>query len=110
MTYDSSSGTYIIFYSSRCFTQTPYNIRYATSSSATGPYTKQGTPFLQTGSTAANLYIPGGFDVTKDGQRAVFHGDLNMGWFQNDGSKRVRGMYAMALSVNSGTPRVGALF
>lgn len=110
LTYDASSGTYILFYSSRCFSQTPYNIRYATSKSIYGPYVKQSNSFLQTGSTAANLYIPGGIDVTKDGKLAVFHGDLNMGWFQNDGSKRVRGMYAMQLAVGNGAVGPGVLY
>ncbi|KAJ9636503.1 hypothetical protein H2204_005336 [Knufia peltigerae] len=110
LTYDASSGTYILFYSSQCFTTTPYNIRYATSKSITGPYTKQPNSFLQTGSTPAQVYIPGGIDITQDGKLAVFHGDLNMGWFQNDGSKRVRAMYAMALQVNGGNARVGRLY
>ncbi|EXJ93848.1 hypothetical protein A1O1_02241 [Capronia coronata CBS 617.96] len=110
LAYDGSLGTYIIFYSSRCFTMTPYNIRYATSTSIYGPYTKQATSFLKTGSTPANLYIPGGIDVTKDGRRAVFHGDTNMGWFENDGSKRVRAMYAMDLSLGNGVVQPGRLY
>lgn len=110
LTYDASSGTYILFYSSKCFTTAPYNIRYATSKSITGPYTKQPNSFLQTGSTPAQVYIPGGIDITKDGKLAVFHGDLNMGWFQNDGSKRVRAMYAMDLQVNGGSASVGRLY
>ncbi|KAK7902637.1 hypothetical protein LTR67_002283 [Exophiala xenobiotica] len=110
LTYDASSGTYVIFYSSKCFVNPPYNIRYATSKSISGPYTKQGTPFLQTGSTSAQVFIPGGMDITKDGKLAVFHGDLNMGWFQNDGSKRVRGMYAIDLSVTSGSANVGRIY
>lgn len=46
LTYDASSGTYVIFYSSKCFVNPPYNIRYATSKSISGPYSKQGTPFF----------------------------------------------------------------
>jgi beta-xylosidase len=57
-----NNGVYTLFYSSRCFTTTPYNVRYATSTSITGPYTKQPNSFLVTGSTAANVYIPGGCD------------------------------------------------
>lgn len=110
LTYDESSGTYMLLYSSRCFTSSSYNIRYATSKSIHGPYTKQPTSFLQTGSTAAKLYAPGGIDVTKDGRRAVFHGDVNMGWFQNDGSKRVRAMYAMDLSIKNGALQPGRLY
>jgi beta-xylosidase len=110
LTYDASSETYMLLYSSRCFVSTPYNIRYATSKSIYGPYTKQPDPFLSTGGTAASVYIPGGIDITKDGRLAVFHGDLNMGWFQNDGSKRVRGMYAVELSVANGAIRPGQLY
>jgi len=110
LTYDSSSGTYILFYSSKCFTTTPYNIRYATGKSIYGPYTKQPDPFLQTGGTHANVYIPGGIDITKNGKLAVFHGDINMGWFQNDGTKRVRAMYAISLSVGNGAAKTGRLY
>ncbi|KIW68506.1 hypothetical protein PV04_04448 [Phialophora macrospora] len=110
LTYDASSGTYILFYSSKCFTQAPYNIRYATSTSIYGPFTKQPNPFLATGNTVANLYIPGGIDITKDGKKAVFHGDINMGWFSGDGSKRVRAMYALDLDVGGGAVYPGDLY
>lgn len=110
LTYDSSSGTYILLYNSRCFTSAQYHIRYATSKSIYGPYTKQPNPFLVTGDTAARVYAPGGLDVTKDGRLAVFHGDLNMGWFQNDGSKRVRAMYAIDLSVGNGAIKPSQLY
>ncbi|KIX09311.1 uncharacterized protein Z518_00390 [Rhinocladiella mackenziei CBS 650.93] len=109
LTYDVSSGTYILLYNSKCFTTPPYNIQYATSKSIYGPYTRQGA-FLETGGTAASVYIPGGIDVTPDGKLAVFHGDLNMGWFQSDGTKRVRGMYAMDLSVSNGAIKAGDLY
>ncbi|KAI1622055.1 endo-arabinase [Exophiala viscosa] len=110
LTYDSSSGLYVLLYSSECFVTTAYNIRYATSTSITGPYKKAADSFLDTGATAADVYIPGGFDVTKDGKYAVFHGDTNMGWFQGDGSKRVRAMYAIALSLNTGNPAVSKMY
>ncbi|KAK4939045.1 hypothetical protein LTR10_020619 [Elasticomyces elasticus] len=110
LTYDSSSGLYVLFYSSECFVTTSYNIRYATSTSITGPYKKAADSFVDTGATAADVYIPGGFDVTKDGKYAVFHGDTNMGWFQNDGSKRVRAMYGIALAINYGNPAVSKMY
>ena len=110
LAYDDASQTYILFYSSGCFTQTSYSIRYATSSSINGPYTKQPNPFLVTGSTAANVYIPGGIDITRDGKRAVFQADLNKGWFAGDGSKRVRAMYAVDLSYANGVPSPGYLY
>lgn len=110
LTYDSSSGKYVLFYSSRCFTSSAYNIRYATSTSITGPYKKASDSFIQTGGTAADVYIPGGLDITKDGKLAVFHGDVNLGWFQNDGSKRVRAMYAIALDIDYGNPGVSKMY
>ena len=99
LTYDSSSQMYVLFYNSGCFTDASYSIKYATSNSITGPYRRQGT-FLTTGSTAANIYIPGGIDMTRDGTRAVLHGDTNIGWFNGDGSKRVRAMYALELDMS----------
>lgn len=100
--YDSSSQTYVLFYNSRCFASAPYQIRYATSKNIYGPYTKKVKPFLQTGDTVANLYAPGSIDITRDGKLAVLHGDTNLGWFNGDGSKRVRAMYAITLDVSGG--------
>ncbi|EXJ70132.1 uncharacterized protein A1O5_07205 [Cladophialophora psammophila CBS 110553] len=110
LTYDASSRTYILLYSSKCFTTAPYNIRYATSNTVYGPYTKQANPFLATGGTSASVYIPGGVDITKDGKLAVFHGDVNMGWFAGDGTPRVRAMYAVELSFGNGAVSPGALY
>lgn len=105
--YDSSSQTYILFYSSRCFASSPYHIRYATSKSIYGPYTKQSAPFLQTGDTATNLNAPGSIDVTSDGKLTFLHGDTNMDWFNGDGSKRVRAMYAITLDLANGVISLG---
>jgi len=110
LTYDSSSRRYILFYSSRCFATDAYQVRYATSTSITGPYTKHPEPFLQTGTSPVNLYAPGGLDLTKDGRKAVFHGDLNMGWFHNDGTKRVRAMYAIDLAISSTAVQPGEFY
>jgi len=110
LAYDSNTGLYILLYSSGCFTQTPYNIRYATSTSIYGPYTKQPNSFLVTGSTSANVYIPGGIDITKDSKKAVFHGDVNMGWFAGDGSLRQRAMYAIDLDFSGGAATPGRLY
>jgi beta-xylosidase len=108
LTFEPSTQTYVLFYNSGCFTSSTYTVRYATSSSITGPYTRQGI-FLATGSTAANVQIPGGIDVVGDGSKAVFHGDTNPGWFQGDGSKRVRSMYAIDLNLRDGKVTAGTL-
>lgn len=109
LTYDGNSGQYILFFTSGCFTTSGYNMQYATASSVTGPYTRQGV-FLSTGDTAANVQLPGGPDIDPITNQLVFHGDLNPGWFQHDGSKRVRGMYASNVNWNQdGSVSIGSL-
>ena len=91
--YGAAQKVYFLIYNSGCFTSTAYTVRVASATSLTGPWIKASAPFLVTGQTAADVYIPGGVDVTADGSKMVFHGDLNLGWFVGDGP-RVRGMYA----------------
>lgn len=43
------------------------------------------------------------------GIRAVLHGDLNLGWFQEKEST-VRGMYAVELDVSGRDVSVGAMY
>lgn len=109
LAYDGDTGQYILFFTSGCFTTTEYNVQYATASSITGPYTRQGV-FLSTGDTAADVQLPGGPDIDPVTNQLVFHGDLNPGWFQRDGSKRVRGMYASSINRRSdGRLSIGTL-
>ena len=108
LTFDPSSQTYILFYNSGCYTDPDYSVKYATSNSITGPYTRRGN-FLTTGSTAANVQLPGGIDVTGDGTKAVFHGDTNLGWLEGNGTPRVRSMYAIDLNIAGGTVSQGPL-
>ena len=97
--YTPSAKTYTLFYSSGCFTNPAYTVYYATAQSITGPYYRNPTPFLVTGDTSGDVYIPGGVDVTKDGSRMIFQGDLNLGWFETPRvGERVRGLYASTLS------------
>jgi hypothetical protein len=70
----SSEGVYVLFFSSNCFSTNLYDIAYATSDSLMGPYTK-GPWLMKTGAPFADLFAPGGADVTKDGLRMVFHAD-----------------------------------
>ncbi|KAF2160678.1 glycoside hydrolase family 43 protein [Zasmidium cellare ATCC 36951] len=65
------SGTYFLFFSSGCFTTSNYDVSYATASSVTGPYTRVATSLLKTGNSG--LQAPGGADVTKTGDKIVFH-------------------------------------
>lgn len=110
LTYDSSSGQYVLFYNSGCFVDYSYKINYATASSITGPYTRQGT-LLATGSTSADVQLPGGIDVAGNGKQAVFHGDINLNWVNGDadGSKRDRAMYAIQLELGESVS-VGSLY
>jgi len=106
--YGAAQKTYFLLYSSGCYTSTSYAVRVASATSLTGPWTKASAPFLVTGQTAADVYIPGGVDVTQDGSKIVFHGDLNLGWFTGSGP-RVRGMYAAQAVTYANEAWVGTL-
>ncbi|KKK19011.1 hypothetical protein P175DRAFT_0493834 [Aspergillus ochraceoroseus IBT 24754] len=64
--------TYFLFYSTHCFTDPRYDVRYATSKSITGPYVKTGAKLLQSGNFG--LTSPGGGTVCGCGDRILFHG------------------------------------
>lgn len=68
-------GTYFLFYSTHCFTDPKYDVRYATASSITGPYTKTGAQLVKTGDYG--LTSPGGGTVCGCGDRILFHGFCN---------------------------------
>lgn len=106
--YSSASKTYFLLFSSGCYVDASYTVIVASATSVTGPYTRAGTPYLVTGSTAADVYIPGGVDVSADGSKVVFHGDLNLGWFQGNGA-RVRGMFAATAVTYANEAWVGNL-
>lgn len=71
----SSSGKYVLFYSSHCFTSTDYNVLYATASSVAGPYTRSTMAFLET--PMFNLTSPGGGTSTvgEENNIMLFHGN-----------------------------------
>ena len=73
-------GTYVLFFSSNCYSSQYYDVSYATSTSGVkGPYTKAGypvAPLLVTGSDNGALYAPGGLDIDVDGTTVVWHADL----------------------------------
>ncbi|KAE8360824.1 glycosyl hydrolase [Aspergillus caelatus] len=64
--------TYFLFYSTHCFTDPKYDVRYATSKSITGPYVKSGEKLLKSGDYG--LTSPGGGTVCGCGDRMLFHG------------------------------------
>ncbi|KAJ5371671.1 Glycoside hydrolase family 43 [Penicillium concentricum] len=64
--------TYFLFYSTHCFTDPAYDVRWATSKSITGPYTKTNVPLINAANTG--LISPGGGNVCGCGDRILFHG------------------------------------
>lgn len=89
----AGDGTYLLFFSSNCYSTTLYDISYATSSSLKGPYAKSTEPLLVTGDYG--LTAPGGATsfVDDDGSAAlVFHANCDQG----------RCMYETSYSVSDG--------
>ncbi|KAJ6086579.1 hypothetical protein N7467_005493 [Penicillium canescens] len=64
--------TYFLFYSTHCFTDPKYDMRWATASSITGPYTKTNVPLIN--AQNSGLLSPGGGNVCGCGDRMLFHG------------------------------------
>jgi beta-xylosidase len=64
-------GTYVLFFSSNCYSTTLYDVSYATSPTLSGPYTKSSAPLLVTGNYG--LTAPGGASAVDGGGTMVFH-------------------------------------
>ncbi|OXV08915.1 hypothetical protein Egran_03321 [Elaphomyces granulatus] len=82
--------TYFLFYSSHCFNDVMYDVRYVTSGSITGPYTKMGQ-LLKTGDYG--LISPGGATACICGDRMLFHANCDQG----------RCLYQTSIEINNGT-------
>ncbi|KAF2228153.1 glycosyl hydrolase, partial [Elsinoe ampelina] len=70
----SDEGTYFLFFSSGCTANDNYNVKYATSSSVSGPYVRAKKPLLHT--RMYDLLSPGSCSLAKgdDGKwRIAFH-------------------------------------
>ncbi|KAL2817311.1 glycoside hydrolase family 43 protein [Aspergillus granulosus] len=89
-------GVYYLFYSTHCFTDVLYDVRFATATSVTGPFEKGNESIVRTGDFG--LTSPGGATVWVDGdgggERILFHGFCREG---------VRCTYAAELGIGSGT-------
>ncbi|TKA74484.1 hypothetical protein B0A55_06446 [Friedmanniomyces simplex] len=72
-----SGSTYILFFSSGCFTTGNYNVNYATSDSITGSYKRAASPLFATG--IDGLTAPGGADIFRDGKHMLFHANYGSG-------------------------------
>lgn len=85
--------TYVLFFSSNCYSTTLYDVSYATSNTLMGPYTKAKSPLLTTGNDG--LYAPGGATASVDGSFLVYHAfcgtDLNSGRCMHERSLNVVG-------------------
>ncbi|OTA99899.1 glycoside hydrolase family 43 protein [Hypoxylon sp. CI-4A] len=75
----TDNGLYILFFSSGCYTESTYNVNYATSTSLTGPYKRAQTPMIKTGEFS--LQAPGGATAVNvwDKVGVVFHANCPTG-------------------------------
>ncbi|RDA88192.1 hypothetical protein CP532_6827 [Ophiocordyceps camponoti-leonardi (nom. inval.)] len=80
--YRSKDGTYVLFFSSGCFTDPSYNVHYATARSVRGPFTRSPHPLLSSGDSR-KLVAPGGASVMvggdKGGDAIAFHANCDSG-------------------------------
>lgn len=67
----AADGTYVLYFSSNCYTTADYATSYATGPSPTGPFEKTAFPLLLTGN---GIWGPGGASVTVGGEFMAFHG------------------------------------
>ena len=66
----AKDGTYVLFFSSNCYSSPLYDVAYAFADHIAGPYVKAG-PFATKGTTG--LLAPGSAAVTGDGRHLIFH-------------------------------------
>ena len=96
-------GVYVLFFSSHCFNGPDYDVKYATASSVTGPYTrgKGGGVLLRSGEYGGTrLNSPGGATVEEGGRRMVFHAD------ERPADAGVRQMWAAEIEVVGAEVRI----
>ena len=99
----SDDGVYFLFFSSGCTFDRSYNVKYATSNSITGPYTRASESLLQTGSWG--LLAPGSPTVWKDEKKwhIAFHARL----YTDIGG--IRGLYMSGLKLDGTIATLEAL-
>ncbi|KAH8781383.1 glycosyl hydrolase family 43 protein [Diaporthe sp. PMI_573] len=85
-------GPYVLFYSSHCFTDPKYDVKYATSNNIAGPYTRRGQ-LLASG--AYGLQSPGGATATPQGDALLFHA--------NCPNSNLRCLHTIDMSISGGT-------
>lgn len=72
-------GLYILFFSSGCYLEPTYNVNYATSTSAKGPFQRAARPMMRTGDFS--LQAPGGASAVSVGSSfgIAFHANCPQG-------------------------------
>jgi beta-xylosidase len=91
-------GTYFLFYSTHCYTDPAYDVRWATASSIVGPYQKANIQLMKTGEDG--LTSPGGATACGCGDRMLLHG-----WC--DSAKTKRCMYVADMRLTEQTAIIG---
>ena len=94
----SHEGIYFLFFSSGCTRFSSYDLKYATATNVTGPYTRAQNPLLFTG--AWGLTAPGsvGIGETPDGKFVMaFHARVKSEF------GRIRAMFTTGLLFNGTT-------
>lgn len=74
----TGDGTYVLFYSSHCYTSPNYDVKYATARDIKGPYTRAGDPLIKSGDLGG-LASPGGATSTPRGDYLLFHANCDAG-------------------------------
>jgi beta-xylosidase len=87
----SQEGIYFLHFSSHCFTSPKYDVKYATSTSLKGPYTRAPEPLVKWGDYG--LVAPGGASISSDGTKILFHANCGI----------YRCTYAGAVTLNQTT-------
>lgn len=83
-----AGSTYVLFFSSGCYTTPNYTVNYAISDSIKGPYTRASRPLFITGDNG--LVAPGGMAIHSDAQHMLFHANSGNG----------RALHAATVAIN----------
>ncbi|KKY18167.1 hypothetical protein UCRPC4_g05117 [Phaeomoniella chlamydospora] len=95
-------GVYFLFFSSGCYTDSDYDVKYATSQNGVlnggNDYTRASAALLQTG-YGIGLVAPGGLTIGSQGQKVVFMA-------YQSGSDTVRQMYTGTVTLDASSKTV----
>ncbi|KAL8383155.1 hypothetical protein RB595_006760 [Gaeumannomyces hyphopodioides] len=82
-------GSYVLLFSSHCFSSPRYNVNYAVARAVAGPYSRSPAPLVQTGDF--NLTAPGGATADAGAGAVAFHANCPAGRCMFVGSFGVKG-------------------